>query len=144
MIREVESKNIVAFSPEKWNRVSLKEFYFIFNEIFPMSIPKRKRGFRKIVLDNNVFNWRFNSQIEVCPANRKDNRIIVDFGWFNSFLYLNDKSAIPPNHDPKVVTPSFVRKVIEFALIHNWDITARSGVTKVTYRDNQFNIILPS
>jgi hypothetical protein len=123
---------------------SLKGFYFIFIEITPMSVPKKKRGFRKIVIDNNVFNWRFNSQIEVCPATCKDNKVIVDFGWFDSFLYLNDKSATPPEYAPKIVTPSFIRKVVEFALIHNWDITASTGVTKVIYRDNQFSIVLPS
>jgi hypothetical protein len=124
--------------------VRQKWFYFIFNEITPMSLPQKKRGFRKIIIDDNVFNWRFNSQIEVCPATFKDNKLIVDFGWFDSWLYINDKLSIPPEYDPKVVTPSFVRKVVEFALIHNWDITAQTGVTKVIYRDNQFNIVLPS
>jgi hypothetical protein len=109
-----------------------------------MSLPKKKRGFRKIVIDDKDFNWRFNSQIEVCPTSRKDNKLIVDFGWFDSFLYLNDKLAIPPEYEPQIVTPSFIRKVVEFALIHNWDITANTGVTKVIYRDNQLNIVLPS
>jgi hypothetical protein len=122
----------------------LKGFYFIFKEIIPVSLPKKKRGFRKIVIDGNLFNWRFNFQIEVCPVTCKDNRLIVDFGWYDSWLYLNDKLSIPPEYDPKVVTPSFVRKAVEFALVHKWDITANTGVTKVIYKDNHFNIVLPS
>jgi hypothetical protein len=109
-----------------------------------MALPQKKRGFRKIIIDDKVFNWRFNSQIEVCPAICKDNKVIVDFGWFDSWLYINDKSGFPPEYDPKIVTPSFVRKAIEFALVHNWDITAHTGVTKIIYRDNQFNLVLPS
>jgi hypothetical protein len=59
---------------------SLKRFYVIFNEIIPMALPQKKRGFRKIIIDDKVFNWRFNSQIEVYPATCKDNKVIVDFG----------------------------------------------------------------
>jgi hypothetical protein len=110
----------------------------------PMALPQKKRGFRKIVIDDKAFNWRFNSQLEVCPAACKDNKVIVDFGWFDSWLYVNDKSGIPPKYDPKIVTPSFVRKAIEFALVHDWDITASIGVTKVIYRDTQFSIVLSS
>jgi hypothetical protein len=109
-----------------------------------MALPQKKRGFRKIIIDDKAFNWRFNSQLEVCPATCKGNKVIVDFGWFDSWLYVNDQSNIPPEYDPKVVTPSFVRKVIEFALRHNWDITENAGVTKLTYRDKQLNIVLPS
>ena len=109
-----------------------------------MSLPQKKRGFRKIVIDGKEFNWRFISQIEVCPASYKANKLIVDFGWFDSLLYMNDKLTSPPDYDPKIVTPSFIRKAIEFALRHNWDITGKTGVTKVIYRDNQFNIVLPS
>jgi hypothetical protein len=109
-----------------------------------VSLPKKKKGFRKIVIEDKIFNWRFNSQVEVCLSSCKDNRLIVDFGWFDSLLYLNDKLAIPPEYDPQIVTPSFIRKVIEFALMHNWDLTRNSGVTKVLYKDNQFSIVLPS
>jgi hypothetical protein len=108
-----------------------------------MALPKKKRGFRKIIIDDKAFNWRFNSLLEVCPATCKDNKVIVDFGWFDSWLYVNDQSSIPPEYDPKVVTPSFVRKVIEFALRHNRDVTAHTGVIKVIYRDNQFNFDFP-
>jgi len=109
-----------------------------------MSIPQKQRGFRKIVVDGKAFSWRLNARIEVCPASCKGNKLVVDFGWFDPFLYMNDKSAAPPDYDPRIVTPSFVRKAIEFALSHNWDIAAKTGITKVSYRDNQFNLVLQS
>jgi hypothetical protein len=77
-------------------------FVFTFDEIIPMSLPQKQKGFRKIVIDGKEF------------------------------------------YDPRIVTPSFVRKAIEFALRHNWDIAANTGITTVAYRDNQFNIVLQS
>ena len=64
-----------------------------------------------------------------------------DFGWFDPFLYLNDKLNSPTIFTPQIVTPAFVRKAIEFALKHNWNITEKTAVTKVVYRDNVFNVI---
>lgn len=109
-----------------------------------MSLPKKKRGFRKISVEGNEFNWRFNSHIEVCPVARKNNKLIVDFGWFDPFLYVNDRLNSPTTYTPQIVTPAFVRKAIEFALKHNWDITEKTAVTKVVYRDNVFNVISPT
>lgn len=100
----------------------------------------RKRGFRKIVVDGKEFSWRFNSQLEICPASNKANKLLVDFGWFDPFLYLNDKIATPSDYDPRIVTPAFVRKVIEFALSHNWDKEGKIEVTKIRYRNNQFDV----
>jgi len=141
--------SIIILIPGKQGQLCLKPshregFVLIFDEIVPMSLPQKKRGFRKIVIDGKEFSWRFNSQIEVCPASSKANKLLVDFGWFDSLLYTNDKLASPPDYDPQIVTPSFVRKVIEFALSHNWDIAANTGITKVEYRDNQFNVVLQS
>lgn len=115
-------------------------FIFTFNENIPMSLPQKKRGFRKIVIDGKEFNWRSNALIEVCPVSSKANKLIVDIGWVDPFLHMNEKSASPLDNDPRIVSPSFIRKAIEFALIHNWDITEKTRLTKVIYRDNQFNI----
>jgi hypothetical protein len=105
-----------------------------------MSLPQKKRGFRKIVVDGKEFNWRFKSQIEVCPATYKSNKLLVDFGWFDSWLYLNVKHNAPPDYDPEVVTPAFIRKVIAFALAHKWGTEEKTGITKVRYRDGQFDM----
>lgn len=107
-----------------------------------MALPQKKRGFRKIIINGETFNWRLDSQIEICPASFKDNKLFVDFGWFDPWLSINDKSNIQGRQKLSIITPGFIRKVIEFSLLHNWDITRKTGITKVQYRDNQFNIVL--
>ncbi len=109
-----------------------------------MSLPQKKRGFRKIVIDGKEFNWRFNALIEVCPASNKANKLIVDIGWVDPFLHMNEKLTSTLDYDPGIISPAFIRKAIEFALIHNWDITEKTRLTKVIYRDNQFDIVLPT
>ena len=103
-----------------------------------MSLPQKKRGFRKIAIDGRQFNWRFNSQIEICPVSSKDNKLVVDFGWFDAWLFVNDESSRPPDYNPKIVTPAFAREAIEFGLSQHWDVEQKVGVTEIIYRDNQF------
>lgn len=105
-----------------------------------MAVPQKKRGFRKLVIANQTFNWRFNSLAEVCPAACNDNKLMVDIGWLDPWLYRNDPSTVPINNDPKIVTPFFVRQAIDFALSQHWDITAKTGLTKIVYRDSQFAV----
>ena len=96
-----------------------------------MSLPQKKRGFRKIVVDGKEFSWRFNAQIEVCPAFSKANKLLVDFGWLDAWLSINDKLTSLPDYDPKIVTPAFVETIIKFTLAHNWDIAEKTLTTKV-------------
>ena len=47
--------------------------------------------------------------------------LIVDFGWYDVWLYVNDKlENRPPDFEPHSVTPQFVRECIIFALQNNW------------------------
>jgi hypothetical protein len=105
-----------------------------------MSLPTNKRGFRKIVIDGKEFNWRFKSMIQVCPAFCRDNKLCIDFGWFDHWLYVNGKEK-PTDYDPEVVTPAFVREAIEFALKHHWNIEKKTGGINLLYRDKQFKIV---
>jgi len=103
-----------------------------------MSLPGKKRGFRKIVIDGKEFSWRFNSQIEINPSASKANKLLVDFGWLDPFLSVNNKSASPPENNPARATPSLTKQAIEFALKNNWDVTKRTGVMKIVYMDSLF------
>jgi hypothetical protein len=105
-----------------------------------MSLPTNKRGFRKIVIDDKEFNWRFKSMIEVRPAFCEDNELFIDFEWFNHWLYVNGTEK-PADYDPEVVTPTFVREAIEFALKHHWNIEKKTGGINLLYRDKRFKIV---
>ena len=105
-----------------------------------MSLPQKKRGFRKIIVDGKEFSWRFNSHIEVSPASCQANKLWIDFSWSSPFLYMNDH-VVPQDSDPKIVTPSFIGRAIEFALQHDWDVMRKTGIIKIKYRDNQFTLV---
>jgi len=108
-----------------------------------MALPQKKRGFRKIVINDKAFNWRMNyisSLVEVRPAFNKDNKLSIDFGWWSRWLYINDaKSIRPPAYEPEVITPGFVKKAIEFALSQNWNIDGKPGIIKIQYKNSQFS-----
>jgi len=105
-----------------------------------MSLPGKKRGFRKTVIDGKEFSWRFNSLIEINPSSSKANKLLVDFGWVDPFLNVNNKSASLPENNPAIATPSLTSQAIEFALKNNWDVTKRTGVMKIVYRDSLFTL----
>jgi len=90
-----------------------------------MSLPQKKRGFRKIVIDGKSLVGGLILRSKCVPLPLRLINYWLIFGWFDSLLYTNDKLASPPDYDPQIVTPSFVRKVIEFALSHNWDIRGK-------------------
>jgi hypothetical protein len=105
-----------------------------------MAISKNKKGFRKIVVEGHNFNWRFDRIIDIRPENNKDNKLIVDFGWYDVWLYVNDKENRPPDFQPETITPAFVRRAILFALNSKWDIQIKTGLMKLNYREEVFEV----
>ncbi len=80
-----------------------------------------KKGLRKIAVDNQEFYWKFNEKIFVISDETKNSLLIVDFGWYDVWLYANDKENRPPDFEPKSVTPKFVSESITYALNQGWD-----------------------
>jgi hypothetical protein len=105
-----------------------------------MGQPEKKRGFRKITIDGRTFKWRFDSLIDIRPAANKENKLKVDFGWFDEFLYISDRENRPPDFEPKIVTPEFVKQAIKFALNNDWHIEPKTGMFELSYRDGRFNV----
>ena len=109
-----------------------------------MSRPQKKRGFRIIVVNGKEFNWRMNyagSLVEVRPVLNKDNKLSIDFGWFDVWLHISeDKSIWPPGYEPQIITPAFIKKAVEFALSCNWDIEGKPGIIKLQYKNNKFSV----
>ena len=84
-----------------------------------MAVAKKKRGFRKIIVDNKVFTWNFpvDNAISIRPLRHKDNRLIVNFEWLDAWLHINDYTKKELNYVSKIVTPSFVKECILFAFL---------------------------
>lgn len=106
-----------------------------------MALPKNKRGFRKITVEGQNFHWRLADVIDIRSGSQKDNKLRVDFGWYNKWLYLNDdEENTPPDYEPEVVTPAFVREAILFAIACEWDSLKRVGLMQLKYRNGKFEI----
>lgn len=94
-----------------------------------------KKGLRKIVVNNSVFYWKFNEKIFVYSEEAKYRLLTVEFGWYDVWLYVNDKENRPPDYEPQKVTPKFVSDSITYALTQVWDdgkieIEFRNGIYK--------------
>ena len=92
-----------------------------------------KKGFRKITVDKRVFYWKFSEKVLVTCDEIKNSLLIVDFGWYDVWLYVNDKENRPSDFEPKTVTPKFVSESISFALKNGWkdgkiEIEFKSGL----------------
>lgn len=105
-----------------------------------MATPKKRQGFRKIIVKNITFNWKFSGGIDVRPNLNKNNQLFIDFGWYDDWLYVNDKENKPPDYEPQIVTPNFVRKSIEFALKNGWNIEKKTGKLEIIYNKGEYTI----
>lgn len=99
-----------------------------------------KRKFRKIIVNEQAFHWLFDSTIKIRPDNNPQNKLEIDFGYYDSWLYMNDKENEPEDYNPKVITPVFIRKCIENAIKLGWNTELKHGIYKLKYRNNKFLI----
>jgi len=96
-----------------------------------------KKGSRKIVVEGGTYYWKFNEKIFVFKEAYKNDILIVDFGWFDVWLYVNDKENRPPDFEPKSITPKFVRASIQFALSNGWS----KGKFKIEFKNDLYKVV---
>ena len=104
-------------------------------------ILKKKNGFRKITIEKEIYNWRFSGIIEIRPNENQSNKLEIDFGWFDEWLYLNDKVNKPEEFEPKIITPNFVKKAITNAKKLNWDTKEKNILIMLKYRNGIFEVL---
>ena len=97
-----------------------------------------KRNFRKIIIHEKTYKWRFNQMIQICPEGLYNNKLEIDFGYYDFWLYANDRENEPEAYEPKTVTPAFVKLCIETAIALGWNPNAKQGLFKMKYRDQKF------
>ena len=93
-----------------------------------------KKGLRKTAVDNLKFYWKFNEKVFVISDETKNSLLIVDFGWYDVWLYANDRENRPPDFEPKSVTPKFVSESITYALNKGWD----DGKMEIEFRNGDY------
>ena len=104
-----------------------------------MALPKKKNGFRSITVNGAGYNWKFEKKIDIRPKTNKNNKLIVDFGWYDVWLFVNDKENEPLEYEPKKVTPAFVRKSIIEAIKLGWNSDGLKGEFNLRYKDGKFD-----
>lgn len=105
-----------------------------------MANPNKKRSFRKITVNNIDFNWSFLGMIDIRPEKNRNNQLLVDYGWYDVWLFVNDEANRPPPFEPQIITPSFVKECIVFAMNNEWNIEKRVEKFEVIYRDEIFRV----
>jgi len=103
--------------------------------------PKKRRGFRDIVVEGTKYTWRMSGLVEIRPPEGRERRLDVDFGWHDVWLYANDPPDTRPRpYEPRRVTPSFVEAAIRFALDQGWRGASCPGKMMVDYRSGEFSV----
>ncbi|MFN8577064.1 MAG: hypothetical protein U0354_09425 [Candidatus Sericytochromatia bacterium] len=102
-----------------------------------MALPTKRRGFRTITIDNELFDWRFSGNIDIRPKNNKSNKLIINIGYYDIWLYVND-NVKPPDFETKIVTPEFIKKCIISAIELGWDINKLNEEFNLKYINNKF------
>ncbi len=95
-----------------------------------------KKGLRKIIVENREFYWKFNGKIIVTSEEIKNCHLTIDFGWYDIWLYVNDKENRPPDFEPKNVTPKFVSESISNALNQGWE----EGKALLEFRNGNYTM----
>ena len=98
-----------------------------------------KKGFRKIIVDERLFYWKFNKKIFVISNKNRNSLLIIDFGWYDVWLYVNDQENKPPDFEPRKVTPKFVSKSISFALKSGWE----EGKIEIEFKAGLYRTKIP-
>ncbi|HAA10512.1 MAG TPA: hypothetical protein DCE41_01980 [Cytophagales bacterium] len=95
-----------------------------------------KKGFRKITVRGHSYWWKFKETVLILDEEDKNCQLIVDFGWYDTWLYIKDPENAPPPFSPQVVTPKFVDEALQFALDQGW----KEGKWELVYRNMQFGL----
>lgn len=104
-----------------------------------MAKPKKKRGFRKIKVEGQDFNWRFSGQIDVRPEGKKNNKLLIEFGWYDVWLLVGDPNKSPDSAS-KQITPKFVSESIKFAMANGWDTSKAHSQFQLNFKEKKYSV----
>ena len=106
-----------------------------------MTLQKKKKGFRKIIVDGVVYNWK-GPNIDIRLVSKPHGQALcIDYGYWCIWDYIHLKSEDhPPDFEPKTLTPKFVAESIKFGRQNGWDPENKFGKFKVYYQDQEFRL----
>ncbi len=106
-----------------------------------MALPKKRRGFRKIIVNNIIYNWRFCSHIDIRPNENKNNRLLIDVGWYDIWL-VNKPESKPKNTFPQNITPKLIERLINESIKIGWDIKNNNQTFILKYINEEDRLVI--
>lgn len=95
-----------------------------------MTLPKKKRGFRSIVVNGETFNWNVDEYIDIRSGMFPETKLHVKAEEIHSWLKLEQNL---------IITPKLVSEAIQFALQHGWDPNTKTNtVFQIQYLQSSF------
>ena len=103
-----------------------------------MSLPKNKRGFRKITVKGIEYNWRFSVTADIrLNSNPKGESLNLNVGLYDIWYHFSDKVK-PSEPEVWTVTPKIISEAIIFGRENGWNPEEKNGVFRVIYKDKTF------
>lgn len=108
-----------------------------------MTRPNTPKGYRKLVVREQSFRWRFfplakDSELVVLGDPRPPARLVVVLlGWSDPWLSFGDVGP-PEPVGPALIGPAFARSAVEWALDAGWRLDARGKTTRLEWASGAF------
>ena len=111
-----------------------------------MTIPKNKRGFRRIVINSINYDWRFGNNksnrpmyVDIRLTSKPRNKLLIDINWEDPWLYMKENLChhhLHPCSSP--ITPKFVANAIKASIKLGWQAEEHYKDFYVKYQDGEF------
>ena len=112
-----------------------------------MTIPKNRRGFRRIVVDSTNYDWRFDScfdepiYIDIRLTTKPRNKLLVDINCEDPWLQNIDNTRYHNLHNcSSPITPKFVANAIQASKKLGWQPIENNGKFYIKYQNGNFSI----
>ena len=111
-----------------------------------MTIPKKRRGFRKIVVDLISYDWRFETfsdepiYIDIRLTSKPRSKLLIDIDCKDPWLQNIENIRYHHLHPcSSPITPKFVANAIKASLKIGWQPKENHGEFYVKYQGGQFS-----
>ncbi len=107
-----------------------------------MSYPKKAKGWRNLILDNQQFRWCLiakaeNSLLKLQGSSSVSQQAIVSLReWRDPWLSIGQTDILP--NKPKVVTAKFASQAVAFTLQNGWKPEESGSTVHFEYKDGNF------
>lgn len=104
-----------------------------------MNLPEKKRGFRSIVVNEQLFYWKVDSYLDIRSGIFPETKIHVELEWIDSRIPVAERSSL----NNLTITPKLVTESILFALNNQWNPAIKTNqVFSIRYENKVFSLII--